>query len=285
MSSLRTAEWISLLAFSWLSALAYRRRALDRVRRAKIVALGLSAVAITIFASLALPRLVEQRTASIVRDWIPYLFLFMFYAQGGQFVTGADLELEARLLRLDSRIVAPLLEWCARRTVGVWILTYLEMAYLSYYLVLPLALVTLYLSGRGAEAAQFWTVVLLAAYGSCGMLAFIQTRPPRMIGEKWSLPLPSGRVRAFNLWILRRGSIQANTCPSAHVAITGACALSLLRLGPPWAGVGFLVIAISIALGAVTGRYHYAADAILGAIVACAALLAGAALAAYGAAG
>jgi membrane-associated phospholipid phosphatase len=83
-------------------------------------------------------------------------------------------------------------------------------------------------------------------------------------------------VRAFNLWILQRGSIQANTLPSAHVAITGACALSLLRLGPLWAGVIFLWIAVSIALGAVSGRYHYALDAILGFLVAGTAMLVGA---------
>jgi membrane-associated phospholipid phosphatase len=96
-----------------------------------------------------------------------------------------------------------------------------------------------------------------------------------MLGEKWTDGLPSGRVRAFNLWILQRGSIQANTLPSAHVAITGACALSLLRLGPQPAGLIFLWIAVSIALGAVSGRYHYALDAILGFLVAGAALLAG----------
>jgi hypothetical protein len=279
MPGLRTAEWISILAFSWFTVLACCRTVLDRGRRAKIIALGSSGVAITLLASAVLPRLVTPRTASIIRDWIPYLFLFMFYSQGGQFVTGADMELETRLERLDRKIVAPLLQWCARTTVGNWILTYLEMAYLSYYPVLPLALVALYLTGKQAEAAGFWTVVLLAAYGSCGTLPFIQTRPPRMLGEKWSVPLPSGRVRALNLWILRRGSIQANTLPSAHVAITTACALSLLWLGSLWAGAAFMVIAISIALGAVSGRYHYAADAILGAIVACAALLAGAVLA------
>jgi membrane-associated phospholipid phosphatase len=96
-----------------------------------------------------------------------------------------------------------------------------------------------------------------------------------MLGEKWSAELPAGRVRAFNLWILERGSIQANTLPSAHVAIAGACALSLLRLGPLWAGAVFLWIAVSIALGAVSGRYHYALDAILGFVVAGIALLVG----------
>jgi hypothetical protein len=275
MADLRASEWITLLAFSWFSVLGCCRRTLGRSRQVRIVAFGLSAVAVTVFVAVVLPRWVTPQTASIVRDWVPYLFLFLFYSQGGQFVTGADGELETRLARMDRRIVAPPLTWCARNPAGPWVLTYLELAYMSYYPVLPLSLVVLYLSGRQAEAAQFWTVVLLAAYGSCGTLPFIQLRPPRMLGEKWTDGLPSGRVRAFNLWILQRGSIQANTLPSAHVAITGACALSLLRLGPQPAGLIFLWIAVSIALGAVSGRYHYALDAILGFLVAGAALLAG----------
>jgi hypothetical protein len=91
MPELQTPEWISVLAFFWFSMLACRRRALDRGRRAKIIVLGLvvwpGGVAITILASVVLPRLVPPRPASIVRDWIPYLFLFMFYSHGGQFVT------------------------------------------------------------------------------------------------------------------------------------------------------------------------------------------------------
>jgi hypothetical protein len=275
MPALRAPEWITLVAFSWFSVLACGRRRLDRRRRVTILVFGLSAVAVTIFVSLVLPGWVAPQTASIVRDWVPYLFLFLFYSQGGQFVTGADRELETRLARMDRRIVAPPLEWCGRHPAGAWVFTYLELSYLSYYPVLPLSLAVLYLSGRQADAAQFWTVVLLAAYGSCGTLPFLQLRPPRMLGEKWSAGLPAGRVRSFNLWILQRGSIQANTLPSAHVAITGACALSLLRLGPVWAGVVFLWIAVSVALGAVGGRYHYALDAILGFLVAGAALLAG----------
>ncbi|HSW39235.1 MAG TPA: phosphatase PAP2 family protein, partial [Acidobacteriota bacterium] len=62
-------------------------------------------------------------------------------------------------------------------------------------------------------------------------------------------------------------SIHANTCPSAHVACTAACAFVLLSLAPP-VGLVFLVIAVSISLGAVAGRYHYLADAILGWLVA-----------------
>ena len=274
MLSLRVAEWINLPAFPCFVLLAWCRPQLNAVRRVKITAIGAGGMALTLIASQVIPRLAPL-AQSVSRDWLPLVLLPMFYWQAGQFVTRADLAFERRLLRFDRASVVPLLEWCALRPAGVWILTYFELAYMSYYVLLPAALGTLYVSGRAGGADRFWTVVLLAAYASCGMLPFIQTRPPRMLGEKWSMALPAGKARAWNLWILRRGSIDANTCPSAHVAIAFACALIVLRRGPLPAGVIFLWVAISIALGAVAGRYHYAVDAILGFMVAFAAFLAG----------
>jgi hypothetical protein len=273
MPHFRAADWINLLVFSWFLILGWRRQELNRVRRRKITAIGAGAVAITLFTALILPHLAEPLVTNVIRDWIPYLLLLMFYWQAGQFVTRADIDFEERLLRLDRKIVAPPLEWCARHAVGVWILAYLELAYLFCYVSMPLGLATIYLLREGREAGHFWTVVLLATYPCYALLAFIQTRPPRVLDEKWTRPLPSGKIRAFNLWILRHASIHANTFPSAHVASTAACALVLLHVAPVWAGLTFLWIAISIALGAVAGRYHYAADAILGFLIALTAYL------------
>lgn len=52
-----------------------------------------------------------------------------------------------------------------------------------------------------------------------------------------------------------------NTFPGAHVASTMAASFVILRVAPT-IGIAFLVVAISIAIGAVIGRYHYAADAV-----------------------
>jgi membrane-associated phospholipid phosphatase len=104
------------------------------------------------------------------------------------------------------------------------------------------------------------------------MVSFIQTLPPRMLDERGVEKPPATGVRQSNLWILKHASIHANTFPSAHVAASIACALFLV-----WADLGvgllFLFVAISISLGAVLGRYHYAADAILGAAAAVAAFV------------
>ena len=269
----RVSEWISILGFAGFVALSWLRN-LDGIRRAKIAAIGLTAIAITVSGSLILPRVVPPAAASDVRNWIPCLFLLLFYSQAGQFVTRADVESEARLEHLDQMWVRPCLQWCTERLIGVWILGCLEAAYFTYYISTPLAVASLYWFGKQREADHFWTVVLLATYGYCGFLPFVQTRPPRLIGEKWSACLPHSKLRAFNLWILRHGSIQANTIPSGHVAISSACAFVLLQMGG-WAALGFVAIAIGISLGAVAGRYHYSADAVLGFLTAIVAFVAG----------
>jgi hypothetical protein len=279
--ALRASEWVSVLVFMAFVVLAWQRP-LDLVRRRKITALGAAGAALTLFVALLLPRLAGPPGASVARNLFPCVLIGIFYSLCGQFVTGANAGLEERLLGFDRMVVAPPLVWCAGQFFGPWLLGCLELAYLVYYAVLPVSAGTLLLAGRGKYADLFWIVVLLSAYASCGMLAFIQTRPPRVLGEKWTAALPSGKLRAFNLWILRKGSVRANTLPSAHVAIAVACALALLRAGLPWTGSAALVIAIGIALGAVAGRYHYAADAILGLATAGAALLAGIGLVGHG---
>jgi membrane-associated phospholipid phosphatase len=57
-----------------------------------------------------------------------------------------------------------------------------------------------------------------------------------------------------------------NTFPSAHVTATLGSSLVLLHFVPS-VGLAFVLISIGIALGAVLGRYHYAADVLLAAVL------------------
>jgi len=155
---------------------------------------------------------------------------------------------------------------------GGALLTVLEAAYLFCYPTLPLGLVALYLLHRGREADHYWSVVTVAAYACYGVLPFFQTRPPRSIEKPGGVTRPPPAVRRFNVWVLRRASIHANTFPSAHVAASTACGLVLLPVAPAVAAV-FLALACCVASGAVLGRYHYLADVILGALVGSAAFL------------
>jgi membrane-associated phospholipid phosphatase len=66
--------------------------------------------------------------------------------------------------------------------------------------------------------------------------------------------------------IATRASIQVNTLPSGHAA--GAVATALcVGTSVPQAGVLFAVVAASIVVATVIGRYHYLIDSILGVLV------------------
>ena len=258
---MRVAESINVVFFAFLLVLAMV--GWPARRRLRIIAIGALAIG-PIVAVQFLPRFLAPLSASVVRDWLPAPILLMAYWQVGQFFTKPNEKLQTKLQRFDERLfeVFRRLPWPSR--ARGWIRTYLELAYLLCYLLVPFGLGLLYLMHMRRYAEEFWAVVLPPTYLCYGMVPLLPTLPPRALAGESSLSLPSTKLRVLNLWVLRHASIQANTFPSAHVAASVAVALELLRRAP-WAGAAYLWVAISIALGAVAGRYHYAADAILGA--------------------
>ncbi|MEX2273535.1 MAG: phosphatase PAP2 family protein, partial [Vicinamibacterales bacterium] len=73
-------------------------------------------------------------------------------------------------------------------------------------------------------------------------------------------------LRRFNESLLQNFSVRATTIPSGHVAGPLAAALSAWMIAPeygPWLLAGAAVITAATVLG----RYHYAIDAVLGALV------------------
>jgi membrane-associated phospholipid phosphatase len=164
---------------------------------------------------------------------------------------------------------------------------YFELSYLLVYLAVPAGAATLALGGHGDQVGRFWTVVLLAEFACYGMLPWIQTRPPRVLENVESCGPPSlyaargakaagspsrprGPIQRFNHAIVNRASIQANTVPSGHAAGALATALAVSSTMPT-AGAVFFVLAASIAIATVLGRYHYVVDTVLGVLVAIAA--------------
>jgi hypothetical protein len=265
---MRNAEWINLVVFSFLVVLATLVD-LPRTRRLKIIAIGVLGLAVTL-AATRLHRTFAPLTVSVIRDWLPAPLMLLVYWQAGRFFVRVQEGFQRRLAHLDERLVAPILLAIARRPSGRWLLAYLELAYLLCYPMIPFSMAGIYLLRMGREADRFWTVVLPATYACYVMVPFAQMLPPRLIEERWRTAIPKSPLRVLNLGILRHASIHANTFPSAHVAASISSALVLTQLEPR-VGLVFLWVAVSISFGAVLGRYHYAADAILGAAVALAA--------------
>lgn len=261
---MRTTEWVNLVLFSlfivgsWLRPLARRQRTGIRA----IGAIGITLIIAVQYTDVLLSRF----TVSVIRDWLTAALMPMMYWQAGRFAGKPNENFQKLLHRLDRENLGSLLQRLAVRRSYRWISAILELAYLSCYELVPLGLGVLYLLHLRRYANEYWLVVLSATYPCYVLTAFLPTRPPRDL-EMESVPPRPSKIRAFNLWIVRHISIHLNTFPSAHVTATLGGSLVLLR-HTPMVGFAFLLVSIGIILGAVTGRYHYAADVIVAAALA-----------------
>jgi hypothetical protein len=142
----------------------------------------------------------------------------------------------------------------------------LELAYLLCAPLVPAGFAYMQVAGVSPEEGdRYWTAVILAAALCYGALPWLPTRPPRSTEPG---PVRRSLVRALNLHVLNRASVQLNTFPSGHVAISVVVALSMGAAGLPIAGAAFGLMAVAVGVASVVGRYHYAADALAGLAVA-----------------
>jgi membrane-associated phospholipid phosphatase len=262
---MRTPDWINLFIFSFFLILAWRKP-LRRQQRLAATAIGGIGIILILTVSLA-QGVFPSTLVSAIRDWLPGLLMLMVYWQAGQFSAKPAEKLERHLLTLDEKLLGTLARSHYNPWGRKWLEAYLEFAYLFCYPLIPAGILVLYLTGMRHQVDEYWMNVLPATYPCYVLLPFLQTLPPRLLpGDPFVRESAAG-IRRLNLRVLDRASIQLNTFPSAHVASTMAASLALLRLIPIM-GLVFLWVSISLGIGAVLGRYHYAADAILAAMIA-----------------
>jgi hypothetical protein len=260
----RTSEWIVTGYLAYVAVLVWTRR-LDRRRRAVVTAVALADAACVGWLSHA-----HRGFALIVRDWLPALQILIGYWLSGAFLARPMPRAEARLAAWDAVLFGQLGAAAFVRRAPRWLLEYLELAYLMVYVVVPAGFAVVYVFAPQPPVDTYWTTVLVAELACYGMLPWVQTRPPRALGLQMDIEDRGLLVRRLNLRVLRRGSIQANTVPSGHAAGAFATALAAGALVPE-ALLPLNVLAVSITLASVVGRYHYAADSGLGVLVALAA--------------
>jgi len=140
----------------------------------------------------------------------------------------------------------------------------LHFAYASYYLLVYLPPIALYVTGK-RDAFVKTVLALTIAYGACfiAYAVFPVDGPRYLVGPAAA---PDGPVRRFVLALLERGSSRGTAFPSSHVAASLVAALCALRYQRP---VGLIVAPFVAALTVATvyGGFHYAVDALVGVIL------------------
>jgi len=220
----------------------------------------------------------RSRFLAVVRDWLPCILILVAYREAGLLVIpDPSHRLDYVFVHWDQMLLNNSWVTSALAVGSPWLQRYLEFAYFLCYPVVPLGVATLYLTRRGSDSLlspsrdtsaveHYWTAVLMAALTCYVLFPLFPLTPPRELFH--DLPGPQGApgLRGLNHWLLNRYAVGASLFPSGHVASATAAALAIRRYAPR-AGLVFLLVAASITVATVYGRYHYAADALAGAVV------------------
>ncbi|MGK7311161.1 MAG: phosphatase PAP2 family protein [Candidatus Longimicrobiales bacterium M2_2A_002] len=139
----------------------------------------------------------------------------------------------------------------------------LHLAYLSYYFVVYLFPLWLYLAGR---RDAFHRTVFAIMLGFAVHYMFFVYFPVQ--GPRYLFPGPGGSQTEGVLYELTRtllegGSSRGAAFPSSHVGLAAVQTVSAARYAPKAAPL-LGVLTVGIALGAVYGGFHYAVDVTAG---------------------
>ncbi|MGH9312868.1 MAG: phosphatase PAP2 family protein [Vicinamibacterales bacterium] len=255
---MRSLEWATLAYCAYCCVIALAHPSLPARRRA---AVALGAIAIASLAAWA--PAAPWRDTFALRDWIlpAAVYLLGGYYLSGLFYVAPMPRIERRLVALDRRLDAA--AWSARLPTGV--LEFLELSYLAVYAMVGLGPLVAYAAAGAAEVERFWIIVLTADYICFACMPWAQTRTPRAL--EGNPPASRSRVRRLNLAVLGRFSHERNTFPSGHAAEALAVVLALAHISPS-VSLALAPLALAVGAGSVAGRYHFAADAIAGYLVA-----------------
>jgi hypothetical protein len=248
----RTSEIAAIAYGGYIALLALRTRWGPRRRVVAWIC-----AALMIGAPLLLALSPQPRVVLTIRDWAPAVYILISYYASGTLFVGPSPAFEAWLARADARLLRG---WRAAKMPPL-VAAVVEVLYAGTFLMIPAGFAILAADGYRSAADRYWTMVSLAEFAAFGMLPWLPSRPPWLVDDL--RPADARGIRRFGLTWVRQTSHRANTFPSGHTAGSLTVAFAVIPFAPI-AGLCLLVGAIGIAVGCVSGRYHYVLDVIAG---------------------
>lgn len=268
--TLRRSEWALIAYFCYTSVLA----AFVLPLRPPIpaITIGVNAAVIAGFVVLAWAWSLQKREFfDICRDWYPVPLMLLAYREMGWFAPDTtNFALESVWESWDKVLLNEFGLRAVVEFLGPLVPSVLEISYVLVYTIPSFGLAMLYVYRRRERVNAFLFNFLLGILISYTLFPLFPSEPPRTVFAGQDLPTYETIFRRLNLWLLGGYGIHTSVFPSAHVSGAFSGAFAMIRLLPEhrWAGRFLIVLATSIALATVYGRYHYGADAAAGFAVA-----------------
>jgi membrane-associated phospholipid phosphatase len=207
-----------------------------------------------------------RRAVRAAADWAPLLLVPVLYSElavlnravhGGRYFDDLVIGWEQAVFGGQ-----PSRDWAAAQP-ELWLSEPLHLAYLSYYFIIFVPPLLLFLRGR-RDAFRFGVLALMLSF-FLHYLFFIYfpVQGPRYLFDPHGGILADGVFYRMAHAVLEAGSSQGAAFPSSHVGVSVTQTLVVLRFMPRMAPL-LAVLTLGLALGAVYGGFHYAIDAVAG---------------------
>lgn len=227
----------------------------------------------------------DDRTRARIRsalDWLPLLLVPALYAE----LAPLNISVHAGHY-FDDLIIAweqslfggqPSRDWAVAAPMP-WLSELLHTAYLSYYFIIFVPPLLLFLRGRTVAFRTAVFTVMLAFFAHYVFFIYFPVQGPRYLFPPPGGELANGVAYQLTHRLLEAGSSQGAAFPSSHVGVSVAQTLVAFVYLPRLALV-LAVLTAGLAAGAVYGGFHYATDALAGFVLGGAAFIAAPRLAA-----
>jgi membrane-associated phospholipid phosphatase len=266
--------WLPILYLGVHSAyLLTARYRPARVGRLLLVNIVLTAIFLYLI-SLLDSSLMEERWFRLTVFWIPVVFFWWAYLWAGRTLHlfyPPGVSFDDALIRLEARWFGQPSLHLALRYERPWLSDILHFSYNSYFLYTFALGVYLHASGRNRDFQAMTFAVILGYALAYSFFPLLPVKGPRwglidagLLHESRQRLRGSWMTRATNRLMYEGLAHRGAAMPSAHSSTAVVFAVWVWRIWGGAGGLPALALVLTMALGAVYGRYHYLLDVLVG---------------------
>jgi len=213
---------------------------------------------------------------SLLNDFSPIAFIIFTYQSLGNLIQYLQPDVDPYLIRIDLFLFGVHPTVWMERWITPWLTDILSFAYISYYFLPVILVVTLYLRGRKEEFNQVIFILTFGYYLSfIGYILFPAIGPRFTQSHLYSVPLEGSVITNVVRDTLNALEHNKRDCmPSGHTQIA-LMVLFLARRYEKTIFYLFLPVVCGLILSTVYLRYHYVIDLMAGSALAIGCVLIG----------
>ncbi|MFH1374332.1 MAG: phosphatase PAP2 family protein [bacterium] len=211
----------------------------------------------------------KSRRWALVRLVYPVLLFTFFYRNtGGLMFIVFDHFFDGQLTAFELSLlgVNPTL-YIDQRLLSVWANEIFSFFYFSYYLMIPIFVLALYVRKEYQLLKSFLTACCLTFFLSYILFFLYPIEGPRWyFAGQYMNRIEGPLFRDMVNLVIDKAAVHGGCMPSSHVAVALVIMMYCLKR---FARIGWLLLPVNIglAIGTVWGRFHYVSDVIVGSVI------------------